>query len=172
MCDNDKEDPHYILFQLPHTLPIDLQHSSSTAPLTSEPSTSEKTQMQTSYQNQNDIDFDKDTVDNAPTTSASNIVRGCRLDELPSSSSPIGKLLVYDDGSVQMKIGDVYFDIESGSSISICQHLLNINLQERTCAFLGNVTQRAVVMPDIDGLLQQNDISDDDGHRDEEAPPK
>ncbi|CAI7806249.1 unnamed protein product, partial [Closterium sp. NIES-54] len=77
------------------------------------------------------------------------------LDELSSlPEGRIGKILVYDDGSVKMKLGDTLFDLQAGSPCIFHQELAAVNAASGMCHFLGDVRQRAVVVPDIDSLLQ------------------
>ncbi|CAI5467605.1 unnamed protein product [Closterium sp. Yama58-4] len=77
------------------------------------------------------------------------------LDELSSlPEGRIGKILVYDDGSVKMRLGDTLFDLLAGSPCIFHQELAAVNAASGMCHFLGDVRQRAVVVPDIDSLLQ------------------
>ncbi|CAI5945294.1 unnamed protein product [Closterium sp. NIES-65] len=77
------------------------------------------------------------------------------LDELSSlPEGRIGKILVYDDGRVKMRLGDTLFDLQAGSPCIFHQELAAVNAASGMCHFLGDVRQRAVVVPDIDSLLQ------------------
>ncbi|KAJ7533613.1 hypothetical protein O6H91_13G057000 [Diphasiastrum complanatum] len=75
------------------------------------------------------------------------------LDKLPSG--PVGKLLIYESGVVKLKIGDISLDALPGVQCAFAQELAAINSSSRHCCFLGDVTQRVVLTPDIDSLLHQ-----------------
>ena len=83
---------------------------------------------------------------------SSSSARGCRLADIPSNTK-IGKLLIYDDGSAQMKIGDVHFDIEEASAITVSHELLAMNIPEGRCTSLGGVYQKAKIVPDVSSIL-------------------
>ena len=72
------------------------------------------------------------------------------LRDIPLETT-IGKLLVYDDHSVQMVMGDVHFDLKPGSETNLAQELLHV---ETTQALrVGDPTKRVVMVPDIAALL-------------------
>ena len=139
------EDPKFLLLQIPETLPIDARHfmNSSADGVGRRGEKRGRTQH---------------CQDDGGDVSAS--TRGCRLADIPSNTK-IGKLLVYDDGSAQIKIGDVHFDIEDGSSINVSHELLAMNIPGGRCTSLGGVYQRATMIPDISSILnlKRSDIS-------------
>ena len=139
------EDPKFLLLQIPETLPIDARHFMNSSADGGGRRGEKRGRIQHCQDDGGDV-------------SAS--TRGCRLKDIPSNTK-IGKLLIYDDGSAQMKIGDVLFDIEEGSSINVSHELLAMNIPEGRCTSLGGVYQKATMIPDISSILnlKRSDIS-------------
>lgn len=69
----------------------------------------------------------------------------------------LGKLLVLEDGEVRMQIGDHIFNVDLGAPCQSRHELVAINVQQESCAHLGQLWRRVVVTPDVDGLLAQVD---------------
>uniref|UniRef100_A0A1D1XF31 DNA-directed RNA polymerase III subunit RPC4 n=1 Tax=Anthurium amnicola TaxID=1678845 RepID=A0A1D1XF31_9ARAE len=77
--------------------------------------------------------------------------KGCSLDDLPAGF--MGKMLVYKNGAVKMKLGDAVFDVSPGSECIFAQDVMAINTQQKHCCVLGELNKRAIVRPDVDSLL-------------------
>ncbi|GJN30688.1 hypothetical protein PR202_gb19016 [Eleusine coracana subsp. coracana] len=75
-------------------------------------------------------------------------VRGTKLKDLPGGL--MGKILVYKSGKVKMKIGDTLYN-----------EVAAMNIREKHCCTLGEVSKRAVVTPDIDYLLGSVDMMEE-----------
>lgn len=73
------------------------------------------------------------------------------LEELPEGR--MGKMLVYKSGAVKLKLGDILYDVSSGSDSSFSQKVMAINVKDKQCCELGEANKKAVVTPDIDSLL-------------------
>ncbi|PAN37860.1 hypothetical protein PAHAL_7G128400 [Panicum hallii] len=76
---------------------------------------------------------------------------GMKLKELPAGY--MGKILVYRSGKVKMKIGDILFDVSSGSDCKFVQEVAAINTREKHCCTVGEISKRAVITPNIGCLL-------------------
>ncbi|KAI8021037.1 DNA-directed RNA polymerase III subunit RPC4 [Camellia lanceoleosa] len=91
-----------------------------------------------------------------PPKSAGPSKKGCSLDELPGGF--MGKMLVYKSGAVKLKLGDIIYDVSAGSDSVFAQDVVAINTEEKHCCVVGELSQRAVITPDVDSIL--NSISD------------
>ena len=93
--------------------------------------------------------------------------------DLPSGY--LGKMLVYRSGKVQMKVGDILFDVDIGAASTCLQQVAYISPKEKKAMILGALKQRTVVTPNIDSLFSDegDDIDDteDVNDIDEEAEP-
>uniref|UniRef100_A0A0D9VGC7 Uncharacterized protein n=1 Tax=Leersia perrieri TaxID=77586 RepID=A0A0D9VGC7_9ORYZ len=78
-------------------------------------------------------------------------IQGCHLEELPGGL--MGKILVYNSGKMKMKLGDVLFDVSAGMKCEFLQEVVVINTREKHCCSLGEISNRVIVAPDIDYLL-------------------
>eukprot|EP00850_Spirogloea_muscicola_P018762 SM000175S03309 [mRNA] locus=s175:188215:190989:+ [translate_table: standard] len=65
----------------------------------------------------------------------------------------MGKLLVYESGAVKLKLGSVLLDALPGATCVFHQELAAIDTVSRECFFLGDVSQRVVLTPDVESLL-------------------
>ncbi|XP_031109976.1 uncharacterized protein LOC116014117 isoform X1 [Ipomoea triloba] len=77
--------------------------------------------------------------------------KGCSLEELPGGY--MGKMLVYKSGAVKLKLGNILYDVSPGVGCSSAQEVVAINTVDKTCCKLGGIYKHAVVIPDIDSLL-------------------
>ncbi|KAM1368334.1 hypothetical protein PS1_001681 [Malus domestica] len=77
--------------------------------------------------------------------------KGCSLEELPAGY--MGKMLVYKSGKVKLRLGDTFYDVAPGSDSKFDQDVAVANTAEKKCTVLGELRQRAVVIPDVDSLL-------------------
>lgn len=73
------------------------------------------------------------------------------LEKLPAGH--MGKLLVYSSGAVKLRLGDVPFEAVAGSQCVFAQELVGINATTQHCCFLGDVTERVVLVPCLDAFL-------------------
>ncbi|XAR71822.1 hypothetical protein NMG60_11018256 [Bertholletia excelsa] len=73
------------------------------------------------------------------------------LEELPAGHT--GKMLVYKNGAVKLKLGDIIYDVSPGVSIMCPQQVAAVNAVDRRCCMLGELEKRAVVTPNVDSLL-------------------
>ncbi|KAM2975604.1 hypothetical protein FF1_001750 [Malus domestica] len=80
--------------------------------------------------------------------------KGCSLEELPAGY--MGKMLVYKSGKVKLRLGDTFYDVAPGSDSKFDQDVAVANTVEKKCTVLGELRQRAVVIPDVDSLLNVN----------------
>lgn len=70
--------------------------------------------------------------------------------ELPDGK--IGRLLIYESGKVQLRMGDMLFNVDQGSSCKFAQDVAVVCPKESEIMYLGPVNARAVVTPDVDAL--------------------
>nr|GMC65772.1 DNA-directed RNA polymerase III subunit RPC4-like isoform X2 [Ipomoea batatas] len=73
------------------------------------------------------------------------------MEELPGGY--MGKMLVYKSGAVKLKLGNILYDVSPGVGCSSAQEVVAINTVDKTCCKLGGIYKHAVVIPDIDSLL-------------------
>ncbi|GIL70247.1 hypothetical protein Vretimale_3526 [Volvox reticuliferus] len=81
---------------------------------------------------------------------------GCSVRDTPSGR--IGKLLVFRSGKVKMQVGDVLMDVSLGLPNQHRQDVVAINPSSNACVFLGDVTQRVLVSPDVLQLLRESSV--------------
>ena len=120
-----------MLFQLPSKLPI--------------PSTAADEQV-TSVQE--GMELESNTPQASPNCAS--------LTDLPPTK--LGKLIFFRSGRIKLKIGDVLFDVTPGAQVKARQEVAYIDVSSQKCAVLGNISQRIVVTPDVDSILDQNSI--------------
>eukprot|EP00249_Psilotum_nudum_P016546 c25877_g1_i2 orf=469-1500(-) len=100
--------------------------------------------------------------DGAPEGSSSGVrteLNGTHISLNNISAGQMGKLLVYRSGAVKLKLGDVILEAVPGSQCVFAQELVTINPVTKQCCFLGDVTQRVVIVPDVDNLLNSSNES-------------
>ncbi|KAJ1919339.1 hypothetical protein H4219_002027 [Mycoemilia scoparia] len=66
----------------------------------------------------------------------------------------IGTLQIYESGKVKMKIGDILYDISTGSDCQFVQKLCALDMECRQAFILGNIKKRLVCTPDLESMLQ------------------
>ncbi|KAA0044650.1 DNA-directed RNA polymerase III subunit rpc4-like [Cucumis melo var. makuwa] len=121
--DENTENTKYF-FQLPARLPLPKQSSTATG---------------------------KEKVGNSR---SSNSTSSSDLDDLKKlSAGCMGKLLIYKSGAIKLRLGDILYDVSSGSDCSFLQHVVAINTEKGQCCDLGDIGKRVVVTPDISSLL-------------------
>lgn len=81
----------------------------------------------------------------------------CKLKDLPAGF--MGKLLVYRSGKVKMKLGDVLFDINPGIDHQCAEEVVAVNAKEHLYCVLGEISKHAVVVPDVDSMLNDLDFN-------------
>ncbi|XP_019192068.1 PREDICTED: uncharacterized protein LOC109186516 [Ipomoea nil] len=98
----------------------------------------------------------KEKVENPPTVlrRRSSPKKGCSLEELPGGY--MGKMLVYKSGGVKLKLGNILYDVSPGVGFSSAQEVVAINTVDKNCCKLGGIYKHAVVLPDIDSLLDSD----------------
>uniref|UniRef100_A0A7S0UXZ5 DNA-directed RNA polymerase III subunit RPC4 n=1 Tax=Polytomella parva TaxID=51329 RepID=A0A7S0UXZ5_9CHLO len=77
--------------------------------------------------------------------------QAAKVHELPSGF--LGKLVVFKSGKVCLKMGDVLLDVSQGLKSEHRQDVAAINPQTKHCVFVGDVTQRLVISPNLDQLI-------------------
>ncbi|KAJ3152947.1 hypothetical protein HDU86_005402 [Geranomyces michiganensis] len=65
----------------------------------------------------------------------------------------VGQLLVYKSGKMQMRMGQIVFDVTLGPQPTYLQSVVAIDGLKGACHVLGNVSQRYVCTPDVEGML-------------------
>lgn len=79
-------------------------------------------------------------------------LKGCSLNELPAGL--MGKLLVYKNGDVKLKLGDHLYNVSGGLDCTFAQDVVAINTEEKHCCNIGELNKRAIITPDIDSFLE------------------
>mmetsp|Transcript_6524 Transcript_6524/g.26544 ORF Transcript_6524/g.26544 Transcript_6524/m.26544 type:complete len:403 (+) Transcript_6524:81-1289(+) len=74
-----------------------------------------------------------------------------RLSDLPEGT--FGELLLYEDGSAKMQLGEVTFDLMQGTNFLHSEHIACIDILKSECSFLGQVPGRLVCTPDLSQML-------------------
>ncbi|ONM17960.1 DNA-directed RNA polymerase III subunit RPC4 [Zea mays] len=115
----------FLFFQLPSSLPLPRQPQSGADP--------------------NEV-RDEKREDMRPSSH-----NGSKLKEVPEGY--MGKMLVYKSGKVKMKIGDTLFDVSFGSNCMFSQEVAAINIREKHCCTVGEISKRAIITPDINYML-------------------
>ncbi|KAF5351547.1 hypothetical protein D9758_007173 [Tetrapyrgos nigripes] len=73
----------------------------------------------------------------------------------------IGKLEVYRSGLVKMRLTNgIVLDVTAATQPSFLQHAVEVNVEEKKMAVLGEVNKRFTVAPDVDTLLTAMQASD------------
>lgn len=85
-------------------------------------------------------------------SSASSVGNG-KLEGFPPGF--LGKMLVYKSGAVKLKLGDILYDVSPGCSGIFAQDIVAINAAEKHCCAVGEISNKAVVSPDVDFLLDK-----------------
>ncbi|XP_052198736.1 uncharacterized protein LOC127805930 [Diospyros lotus] len=75
----------------------------------------------------------------------------CGLAELPAGY--MGKMLVYSSGAVKLKLGDTTYDVSAGLDCVFAQDVAAINVEEKHCCIVGELSKRAIITPDVDSIL-------------------
>ena len=65
----------------------------------------------------------------------------------------IGRLDVYADGRVALRIGDIPFDVTSGSEASFLQQVVILDAEQQVAQCLGEVHSKLVVTPNLDDFM-------------------
>ena len=78
----------------------------------------------------------------------------CAPGQIPGGTS-IGKLVVYEDESVELKIGDVVFNVEPGTDVTVAHELIQQDPRQKTSFPDSVVFQKATVVPDVSGILNK-----------------
>lgn len=81
----------------------------------------------------------------------SSITKACNFNELPTSF--MGKMLVYKNGAVKLKLGDHLYNVSGGLDCSFAQDVVAMNTEEKHCCNIGEVNKRAIIAPDISSIL-------------------
>ncbi|GKB89949.1 DNA-directed RNA polymerase III subunit RPC4, partial [Tanacetum coccineum] len=81
----------------------------------------------------------------------SSITKACNFNELPTSF--MGKMLVYKNGAVKLKVGDHLYNVSGGLDCSFAQDVVAMNTEEKHCCNIGEVNKRAIIAPDINSIL-------------------
>ncbi|KAJ3678119.1 hypothetical protein LUZ60_001922 [Juncus effusus] len=130
--DKESENKRMLLFKLPKSLPIEKPASIS-----------QENEIQGKINAKNKL----------------NKINGCNLQELPSESTLVGKMLVYKNGKVKMKLGDITFNVDPGMKCVFSQDVVGINMKKKHLYEIGKLDERDVVVtPDLDALLDDNKI--------------
>ncbi|KAJ7955969.1 putative DNA-directed RNA polymerase III subunit RPC4 [Quillaja saponaria] len=94
----------------------------------------------------------KDTSDSTkPPRAAQAVEKPCNLKDLPAGF--MGKMLVYKSGAVKLKLGDTLYDVSPGMNCVFAQDVVAINTAEKNCCVVGELNKHAIVIPDVDSIL-------------------
>ena len=80
-----------------------------------------------------------------------------RVSDLPEGT--FGELLLYEDGSAKMQLGEVTFDLLQGTNFLHSEHIACIDILKSECSFLGQVPGRLVCTPDLSQMLTRTSRS-------------
>lgn len=69
-------------------------------------------------------------------------------------SGHVGKLMFYKSGKVQLRFGQVLFDVNTGLDLGFPQEIVALDQQNGEAFVLGGVHRRFVCTPNIDSLLE------------------
>ncbi|ORX99659.1 hypothetical protein K493DRAFT_335675 [Basidiobolus meristosporus CBS 931.73] len=70
-----------------------------------------------------------------------------------SAEGLMGKLLVYKSGKMQIKIGDIYLDLNSGLDCSFAQNVVAVDSDNKQAFVMGGIHKRLICTPNMDSLL-------------------
>eukprot|EP00250_Pteridium_aquilinum_P012407 c20709_g1_i1 orf=157-1257(+) len=132
----EMDEDRYLFFQLPSFLPCSKTLAAGTSK-SSESSSSKSTSRSSTKPDHS-----------GPST---------WLEDLPPGQ--MGKLLVHKSGAVKLQLGGTTFEAVAGSQCVFAQELVGINATTQHCCFLGDVTERIVLVPSLNDFLQ-NDSSE------------
>lgn len=131
---------HLLFFQFPPTLP-QFWVPSELYPESIEPAIPASNPPETSQSSEATPSTEKETF--LPLTD--DRVEGC-----------IGKLVIYKSSKVQLKIGNLIFDVSAGANCHFLECITAIDAENKQAFSLGNIEQHLVCTPDLDQLL--NDL--------------
>ena len=92
-------------------------------------------------------------------------VKQCHLDSLPEGL--VGKLVIRKSGACQLSLGGQLMNVDMGTKVGFLQDVMSIQLPQQTDAssdekgsmtVLGHVTQRLVVTPDWEHLMDTSGL--------------
>ncbi|KAK7401167.1 hypothetical protein VNO78_12487 [Psophocarpus tetragonolobus] len=92
----------------------------------------------------------KEQISTSIVSGESTKLRGNALEEL--SSGHMGKMLVYKSGAIKLKLGETLFDVSPGSNCMFSQDIVAVNTAKKQCCNLGELSNRVVVVPDLDSI--------------------
>lgn len=80
------------------------------------------------------------------------------VNSLPSGK--FAKLIIYKNKKIKMKIGDILFDVDEGSTCTFSQEVACHIKDNSEFLFLGNCDRKIVVTPNIEKMIEKkNDIT-------------
>ncbi|KAJ9058920.1 DNA-directed RNA polymerase III subunit RPC4 [Entomophthora muscae] len=96
------------------------------------------------------------TIKGFPSSGDAEDVMEVKSEDEPSEpqSGRIGKLIFYKSGKVQMRFGQLLFDINTASNITFHQEVVALDSQNEEAYVLGDLQRRFVCTPNIDSLLK------------------
>lgn len=141
--DEASENTRLIFFQLPPTLPV-MKRSASAKGKEKEGTSAALDQIQR-------VPVASAAGGKGSSVRVATSQRLRSLEELPAGK--MGKLVVYKSGALQLKLGDVLYDVSPGSDCSAAQDVVAINTKDKECCALGELHNRALITPAIDHLL-------------------
>ena len=91
-------------------------------------------------------------------------VKQCHLDSLPEGL--VGKLVIRKSGACQLSLGGQLMNVDLGTKVGFLQDVMSIQLPQQTeetdekgsMTVLGHVTQRLVVTPDWEHLMDTSGL--------------
>lgn len=127
---------HLFLFQFPHTFPT-FHRPDESQMAVQEPAKTEDV-----------IDIDTETHAAAP----------------PRPEGQMGHLDIYADGRVMLRIGDMPFDVVSGSETSFLQQVMVLDAERQQAQCLGDLDGKLIVTPNLDYLMANARVAPSASH--------
>ncbi|XP_014518856.1 uncharacterized protein LOC106776051 isoform X2 [Vigna radiata var. radiata] len=76
------------------------------------------------------------------------------LEELPSGY--MGKMQLYKSGAIKLKLGEALFDLSPGTKCGFAQDIVAVNIAQKQICNLGEISNKVVVVPDLDSIDLRN----------------
>ncbi|KAJ3015534.1 hypothetical protein HKX48_004559 [Thoreauomyces humboldtii] len=70
----------------------------------------------------------------------------------------VGQLVVYKNGKMKLKMGDLTFEVSKGPRPAFLQNIVSVDDKQGAAYILGNVAERYVCVPDVESLLREVNV--------------
>ncbi|TKY54428.1 DNA-directed RNA polymerase III subunit RPC4 [Spatholobus suberectus] len=90
-------------------------------------------------------------VKSKPPGGSKDVEKPCKLNEIPSGF--MGKMVVYRNGAIKLKLGNTLYDVSSGMNCVFAQDVVSINTAQKHCCTIGEISKHVTITPDVDAIV-------------------